>query len=198
MPDRKLLLDLDRTLFNTPLFIRTLWDWIEKTYGVDAATSRKNMKSYFRYVGDMYDYDFFRHIAELGINTDDVVRRALHDFKAEVFIYSDVAAFLKNTMDIDRAILTFGNDDYQQFKLSFCPELAGMSVHTTRSYKSEYIKKYWPSTPTILVDDKLLVGTLPNNTNFIHIDRVQTRPVIEHDTYVSVHSLADIKQEWLL
>jgi hypothetical protein len=198
LPERKLLLDLDRTLFDTPLFVQTLWGWIGKTYTIDAVASRENMKSYFSYVGDLYDYDFFSHVTELGIDTKDLVSRALHDLKGEDFIYNDVETFLENTANHDRAILTFGNDSYQRFKLSFCPVLKDIPVHTTQLHKSEYIQDSWSAQPVVLIDDKLLDGTLPDDTHFIQIDRSQGVAVVDHGTYKSVPLLTDIKKEWLL
>ena len=193
---RKLLIDLDRTLFDTTLFVQTLWDWIEQTYGVNAESSRHGMKQYFTYVGEMYNYDFFKHIADLGIDGNDLTRRAQAEL-AGLFIFDDVAEFLGTTRDLDRAILTFGADNYQQFKISLCPELKGLDVYMTQGFKHEYITEHWPDQPTLLIDDRLLEPALPSVTQFVLIDRAQTSHVVEHGNYRSINSLVAFHEKWL-
>lgn len=192
----KLLLDLDRTLFDTDLFVGTVWSWLGKTYGVDVQAASAGRSSYYHYVDDMYDYDFFRHITDLGIDKQDVIKYARHELKTS-FIFPDVEPFLEFTSDLDRAILTFGNEPYQSFKLSFCPQLLDLSVNMTLEHKSAYIQAHWPGSPTVLIDDKLLAGTLPDTTRFIQLNREQDIPVIEHENYKIVNSLAHIRKEWL-
>lgn len=191
-----LLIDLDRTLFDTTLFVQKLWDWIEQTYGVDAEASRYGMKQYFTYVGEMYNYDFFKHISELGIDGKDLTRRAQAELTG-LFVFDDAPEFLKATKDFDRAILTFGADNYQQFKVSLCPELSGLEVHKTQGYKHEYIETHWPNQPTLLIDDRLLEPALPSVTRFVLIDRTQQQPVIEQENYRSINSLLSFQKEWL-
>lgn len=193
---RKLLVDLDRTLFDTTRFVQTLWDWIEQTYGVNADAARYEMKQYFTYVGEMYNYDFFQHIHELGIDGEELVKRAQAEL-TESFVFGDVAEFLQSTAGLDRAILTFGANNYQQFKISLCPELSGIEVHMTQGFKHDYIKTHWPDQPTLLIDDRLLEDNLPTITRFILIDRAQARPVIDQGNYQSIDSLSSFRKEWL-
>jgi beta-phosphoglucomutase-like phosphatase (HAD superfamily) len=193
---RKLLIDLDRTLFDTTLFVQTLWDWIEQTYGISADASRYEMKQYFTYVGEMYNYDFFKHIADLGIDGNDLATRARAELTGS-FAFDDVVEFLRATKDLDRAILTFGADNYQQFKISLCSELSGIDVHMTQGFKHDYIETHWPDQSTLLIDDRLLEEALPSVTRFILIDRTQKQPVIEQGNYRSVNSLAQFDIEWL-
>lgn len=193
----KLLLDLDRTLFDTDLFIRTLWTWIGQAYGVDIQAARANQGTYYRYVGDMYDYDFFRHIQDLGIDKQDLITRVHQELKQSHFLYPDVAAFLELTHDLDRAILTFGNEPYQSFKLSFCPQLLELPVYMTLEQKPGYIQAHWPDIATTLIDDRLLAGSLPSTTTFIQLNREQELPMIEHDSYRAVNTLELVRKEWL-
>lgn len=193
----KLLVDLDRTLFDTPTFVQALWEWIGQTYQIDAQAARNDMRAHFSYVEDMYSYDFFAHIAEIGIDKADLIKRAREHFANTTFLYDDAPDFLTHTAEFDRAILTFGEQTHQQFKLMFCPELDDIPIHHTMRPKREYIEEHWPGEPVTLIDDKLLVGKLPETTRFIHVDHEQERPVIKHDGYISVNSLASIQKEWL-
>lgn len=193
---RKLLLDLDRTLFDTTLFVQTLWDWIEQVYGVDAEASRYGMKQYFTYVGEMYNYDFFTHIRELGIDGAELTKRAQAELTGS-FVFDDVEEFLQTTKDLDRAILTFGADNYQQFKISLCPELSGLEVHMTQGFKHDYIKTHWPDASTLLIDDRLLEEGLPSVTQFVLIDRAQAEPTVDQGNYRSINSLSSFQEEWL-
>jgi len=199
MPDApgKLLLDLDRTLFNTGLFIEMLWPWIGSAYGIDVVEAKARSGDYVRYVGDMYDYDFFSHMTVLGIDAQQLMGRAQQELGKTSFVFDDVQLFLDSVQVFAPAILTFGNEPYQSFKLSFCPQLASLPVYSTLVHKNDYILEHWPNQPTVLVDDKFLAGSLPAATTFIHLDRSQAVPVIEHDIYCSVRSLTDIRQEWL-
>lgn len=192
------MLDLDRTLFDTPQFVQTLWEWIGQTYELDdAQMAKESGKAYYTYVEDMYSYDFFAHIAELGINNADLIQRARQDFSDRTFIYEDVPDFLAMTAGLDRAILTFGEKTYQQFKLMLCPELNDFTIYSTMRPKREFIEAHLPDQQVILIDDKLLANDLPETTRFIHVDRQQEQPVLEHQEYVSVNSLSFIKKEWL-
>lgn len=193
----KLLIDLDRTLFDTPRFVQTLWEWIGQAYEIDAEAARANQQIYFTYVEDMYSYDFFAHIAELDIDGADLTQRAREHFAGTTFLYDDAPDFLAMTADMDRAILTFGEKKYQDFKLMFCPELNGLDVYNTMRPKREFIRANYPDQSVALVDDKLLVGALPENTRFIHVDHGQAQPAVEYDQYVSVNSLSSIQKEWL-
>jgi hypothetical protein len=173
-----------------------LWEWIGQAYHLDdAQTAKESGKAYYTYVEDMYSYDFFGHIANLGISKSDLITRAHEHFAAVTFLYDDVLDFLAMTAERDRAILTFGEKTYQQFKLMLCPELHGITVHNTMRPKREYIQEHLQAQPVILIDDKLLVHELPKTTRFIHVDRKQVQPIIMHGTYIAVNSLASIKKE---
>lgn len=198
MPDApKLLLDLDRTLFDTGLFIEILWPWIGSAYGIDIAQAKARSGDYVRYVGDMYDYDFFSHMAALGIDGQQLIGRAQTELGGTSFVFDDVQPFLDSIQTLEPAILTFGTESYQSFKLSLCPQIASLPVYSTLVHKNDYILEHWPDQPTVLVDDKFLAGSLPLTTTYIHLDRGQAVPVIEHDIYYSVRCLTDIRQEWL-
>jgi len=195
----KLLIDLDRTLFDTASFVDSLWSWMAAEYGVDSEKERERGKQqFYNYVGDMYDYDFFAHIQDLGIDKDDLDKQVRQVLRPS-FEFPDVEEFLERTADADRAILTFGNEPYQSFKLSFCPQLLGlMPVYMTTQSKPGYIESHWPGEPTILIDDKQLAGTLPETTRFIHLDRMQEASIVEREGYLAVNSLAAISRERLV
>lgn len=196
MPEyRKLLLDLDRTLFDTMTFADTLWSWLEQAYDIDA-TERAHMREFFRYVGEMYDYDFFAHMQSLGMDRQDVTLRAQQELDRAAFVYPDVDAFMDQTAELDRAILTFGNEPYQSFKLSFCPQLLELPVHITSGLKSQYIRENWPDGNVVLIDDKLQTDW-PAIAKFIQLDRTQDAAIIEHDGYMTANSLTHVKKEWL-
>jgi hypothetical protein len=144
----------------------------------------------------MYNYDFFRHIRELGIDGEELTKRAQAELSRS-FVFDDVVEFLQATKDMNRAILTFGANDYQQFKVSLCPELSGLEVHMTQGFKHDYIKMHWPDEPTLLIDDRLLEDNLPSVTRFVLIDRTQTEPVMDRGNYQSINSLLSFKKEWL-
>ena len=125
-PDPVRLFDFDRTLFDTGRFVEWLWGCLAMTYGIDAAVEKQRAKEFYDYDGEWYDYRFFDHIASLPAiaePVDDFCQRC-RDNAPEDFLFPDAAGVLG---DID-GILTFGNEAYQRFKLSFAPRLKDMPV----------------------------------------------------------------------
>lgn len=189
MPEQLLLLDFDRTLFDTARFVERLWNWLAKHYGIDAEHEKSRVAEFSHHVGDMYSYDFFGHVAALAIDGQSISRRAHQELADENFLYPDASAALV----LSPQILTFGNEPYQRFKLDFCPELADIKSTIIEEPKELFIARTLPDTPVVLVDDKLL-RTLPPNLRFVHLDRQQTSDIIDHDKYVSIKSLEHLRR----
>lgn len=195
------LYDFDRTLFDTTRFFEWIWTFLEETYGIDSAMEKERARDYYTYAGDLYDYQFFRHIASIRTITDSaevVHRRALENQPAS-FLFPDINSVLD--MVEEGRILTYGNAPYQQFKLSFCPELKSVPTDIILIDKGAYISEHYDAAQSIvLVDDKQLAATLPGNVTFIRLDREQGPPYKEHADYISIAALdvlPDIKRRFV-
>lgn len=191
-----LLVDFDRTLFDTGRFVTAWWQWMAAEYDVNPSEEIGRIEEYFNFVGEWRNYDFYRHLHDLELpgTVDEVCARGRAALQGESFLFPDAAAVvgLKNERSIE--IVTFGNQPYQSYKLSFCPELEGWSKHIIEVEKGDFIRDYYHERPTILVDDKMLAGTLPRTTRFIHLDRSQEEVLIPHNDYHSIKSLVSLKE----
>jgi len=162
-------MDLDRTLFDTRLFFERIWSYAAGLYGLDAETEMKRSKQFYDMYGESYDYRFFDHLRAAvgpGFDQEDFARGAAGKLSGQ-FLYEDVTDELVGMI---HAILTFGNQEYQTFKLSFCPELSGIRSHIVLEPKGEYIAKNFAKA-TLLVDDKDLSDEIVAPARFVRIDR---------------------------
>lgn len=162
-------MDLDRTLFDTDRFIEGVWSYAGELYGLDIEAERLRAKQFYDMYGNSYDYRFFDHLRDcVGADFDqeDFVRGAKRALSGQ-FLYADVTP---QVIDIIHAILTFGNTQYQMFKLSLCPELEGIDYHIVLEPKGAYISRTFP-VPTLLVDDKDLKGECVPPAYALRIDR---------------------------
>ncbi len=184
-------MDFDRTLFDTDRFVGKLWEFIATEYGPQAAICRQDAKQYLTYVGDLYDYDFFAHLESIEAITDDdqafvaKAKAALSDD----FLYDDARSVIPA---ID-TILSFGNSPYQEFKLSFCPELANIPTTLVLMPKGQYIKQHYDSRPTVLVDDKAIASEIEPPAMFIQLDRSQLAPAVQKEDYWLINSLEAVE-----
>lgn len=184
-----LLVDFDRTLFDTGSFVEALWSAIADQYGVDKERQLARAKQFYEYRGQWYDYDFYRHVSTIPELPQDMAafETTMHTrLRDDVFLFPDAAGLI----DAIDAIVTFGNEPYQRFKLSFCPQLRGLTCHIIQTGKGDFIARQFGHQPTVLVDDKRLETELPPSVQFIHLDRSQREALIAHEAYASVNSLA--------
>ena len=186
-----LLIDFDRTLFDTAAFVDELWEYLARSYHVATPEEQARATQFYQYIGEQYDYYFFDHMASIsGVPPAEVLVHELKEaFKDKNFLFSDVNAILPA---VD-AILTIGNQPYQEFKLSLCPLLATIPRHIVQATKGLYITQTFGLQPTVLIDDKQQQN-LPASTTFIHLDRSQSEPVIRKEGKISIVSLQYYQQ----
>ena len=178
MPERRLVLaDLDRTLFDTSRFVHDVWALAGREYGIDAEAERLRAPSFYQFYGDWYDYQFFDHLADVIGDTFDrtvFIAKAQRELSG-AYLFDDVTP---DIIDLIDAIVTFGNQTYQSFKLSLCPQLDGIERHIILAMKGEYIAQTFTA-PTVLIDDKAIGAEILDPGLFIRIDRTAEG---EHDT----------------
>lgn len=169
MPKPLLLMDLDRTLFDTALFFERVWDHASARYGLDAEAEKAKASQFHRMYGDMYNYRLFDHLRSSvgpGFEPDSFISGAVSEL-AGLFVYPDVTPRLMERVD---AILTFGDRDEQMFKLALSPALQGVQVHAVLEPKGGYISRTF-DVPVVLVDDKDILDEIRPPATFIRIDR---------------------------
>jgi hypothetical protein len=185
--------DLDRTLFQTGRSDE-LWDMIGALYPeIDAQTAYQDRSQYYRYVGDQYYHDMSAQLQALGLEPEQVYeqlqRSELADGRFEYEYCHELLTNLQTQADI--RVLTFGADDYQRFKASLCPSLAGIPIITTTRLKAEVLEdseqECW------LVDDKPIGDELPGNVSFVQVS-LEGAPVAPDTIWPVKHSLAEVDQ----
>ncbi len=169
MPKLLVLSDLDRTLFDTARFFDNIWEFASRTYGFDVEQERARAPEFFRYTGDLYDYRFFEHLrssAGAAYDEADFIAKAQAKLGG-TYLYDDITPEAIRLID---AIVTFGGEEYQSFKLSLCPEHDGIDRHIVLQSKGEYIHDTFDR-PSVLIDDKHLENEILPPATFIWIDR---------------------------
>lgn len=196
MTERLLLVDFDRTLFDTSRFAEAWWRWAAERYRIDIARELGRMEEYFNYVGQWRSYDFYRHVAELSLDqpVDQVLEEARLALAAQDFTYPDAGAVFKLRTQRPIELVTFGNQQYQSYKISFVPALADWTKHITEVDKADYLRVKFGSAPLILVDDKDLTAELSTNVDFIRLNRRQTESVSRQGRTTSISSLKFLEE----
>lgn len=196
MTERLLLVDFDRTLFDTSRFAEAWWRWAANRFEIDIAAELGRMEEYFNYVGQWRSYDFYRHVAELGLgrSADQVLDEARLALADQDFTYPDAKAVFDLKARRDMELVTFGNQRYQSYKISFVPALAGWIKHITEADKADYLRSKFGTAPLTLVDDKDLSTELSANVDFIRLNRRQDKPVVRRGRTTSINSLKFLEQ----
>lgn len=194
MTDRLLLIDFDRTLFDSGRFIAAWWSWLGQRYGLSAEQELSRIDDFYSYVGDWRNYDFMSHLASLQLPTtvEQVMTDGRQALTGQDFLYSDARRLLARVADREVRIVTFGNAAYQRYKLSFCGDLDHLPVDIIEEDKADYVTRRYGDRSVVLIDDKLLDG-LPSSIHFVHLDRSQARPIQHHGGHDSVNGLDQLE-----
>ncbi len=190
-----LFVDFDRTLFDTAVFSDQLWRAMSRRYGIDPEVAKGESKAYFRYLGTLYDYDFFSHMRQTTGLSDGAIEAAVReDLAHQQFLYADSdEVFAWQRAGYDVRILTYGNEPYQRLKLGFAPQLLQkLPVVIIRERKADYLASAHAEQLGWLVDDKP-DQRLPNGFKEIHLDRTAELPVNNGCGYVIVNSLTHVR-----
>lgn len=178
--------DFDRTLFDTAKFIDVRDGVLKKEFGIEL--TNEDTLNFYQYVDDLYLYDFYDHMAKLGLTSDDVDKR-LKPAMTQVcqsFVYDDAREIVDV---IDFKILTFGQVGYQSFKFEFAPELEGIEKIVVFEHKDEYIVRQHGEDRVVLVDDKIDASRQHHTIDFIHLDRQGAQSMWQDETGLHISSL---------
>jgi hypothetical protein len=171
-----IVLDFDRTLFDTQLFNEWLADEIAIRSGRSVGEVLKQAKEeFYVYNGDLYYYDIPGQIeavfgSEAPKQLAAIKKKALSH---KSFIFSDVQRLFGALQKLGIVtILTYGIDGAQQFKLSLCPLFIDTPVIIVQTPKGPHLAANFDSTKRcIFVDDKDTHGELPDWVEFYHLRR---------------------------
>src|ERR1700741_489375 len=139
MKDQLIILDFDGTIFNSALFYQDMRNTLEITFGINAATFKSNQKRFM--LASDHSYDFFAHVRDLGLDKSEVSALLREKLGPTDYLYPDVLSFLKKHQSLQTEILvvTVGVDDWQNFKLSFCPAINHLTQHVLHVHKGAHL-----------------------------------------------------------
>lgn len=171
-------LDFDETLFHHYLFIEWFDDFAQKKFGVKPGTFAKELDSYHDVIDDTHR--IYRHVDHFEQATGKSwsyvsaeVENACH-LEGRDFCYDDAHETINWLVENDYKlrILTYGNGDYQRYKIKLCPVIRAhnLPVHVVSQPKRDFLKRNFADHKGILVDDKYPLG-IDEPWQHIWIDR---------------------------
>lgn len=193
---RQVYLDLDRTLFDTPLFSEAVIAAFETLYNVPAKEFQAQMPQFYVQHGAMQYYDFYGHVRMLGYDPHDVSERLRPLLTGHDFLYADAHRFLKVLADssLKVSILSYGPENYQNFKFSLLRELQHVPFIATLQFKQDYLVSQ-SQVPSVIIDDKIVAPLPPWCSQFL-IDRTAAVQKSQEDERLwRINSLAVVETE---
>ncbi len=193
------VLDLDRTLFDTNGFMDDTAEALETYFHVDAKKFTRDIPNYYVQTSEnLRAYDMFAHLTDLALNSDAVEDCLLSTLPlttrgANGYLYPDSPRFinfLRNNPEVnDLSILTHGYSRPQGIKIA----LARTVIDDLRSVVTEepkdiYLRANFQDKQGIIVDDKD-IENLPPNIIHALVDRDRTS---KH----GYDSLVTIQKSW--
>ncbi|MCA9330491.1 hypothetical protein KC957_00430 [Candidatus Saccharibacteria bacterium] len=169
-------LDFDETLFDHMSMLAWLDPIMTANYGLKPGQFTAGVDDHHDQIDDVHR--LYRHRDHYGLSgleweviSAEVRARAIAEDVD--FCYPDVHPFLARlaSQDVDVRLLTFGDAEYQLYKIGLCRELAryGLPVIVVDEPKADYLEREFPGGGT-LTDDKYPLG-LPSGWRHELIDR---------------------------
>jgi hypothetical protein len=142
MKERLIILDFDNTIFDSRQFYRDMSMVLQREFGIDAQEFTQEQPQYL--LAEDHSYDFFHHIKARGLKRAEVSLVLRKQLGGGDYLYPDVIPFLETHHDehTEVVILTVGVEDWQRFKLSFCPSLAHLVHHIISVHKGTHLAKH--------------------------------------------------------
>ncbi len=189
-----LLVDFDRTLFDTDRFTTACWQAITKKYKVDGQAELANVASHYTEISGLKYYNFQSHIAAvLSVPPWKVTEAIRPALKTQNFVYDDAKLLFRWQRKYPVRILTFGATWHQQYKLSFAPQFKDIPVDITLQPKGKFIAEKFKGSTGWLIDDKYN-GGLPDGFTEIHLVRTAQTPIEKNDGKITVNSLKSVQE----
>ncbi|MGH7158263.1 MAG: hypothetical protein ACREGD_04325 [Candidatus Saccharimonadales bacterium] len=190
-----LLLDLDRTVFDTNAFMHDVAAALGSGFGVDAASfSQQIPQFYVQGQGNLQHYDLFGHMASLGLATDQAKAHLLEALVGNNYVYDDVPPFLdflaQTVQPAVKEIWTHGEQNCQELKYALAPELGGLALVTMLGSKAQNLNVRFPGQTVMIFDDKKIEGLQPSSRHVL-VAR-DTDPLPEG----AYRSFAEVQEHW--
>ncbi len=200
MNELNVFIDFDETLFNHYAYL----DWAEqflKKFGMSPGAYRKTVDAFHTNMGEKLRlYNHEEHIfsasgkkwsyisgefeRELARNNHDFCYEDTHDFLHEI---------MKSPYDV--RILTYGNGEYQRYKIKTCKTLGGLHipVHVVTQPKREFLAENFSKSPGVLIDDKYPLN-LPKGWTHFWINRATELNKPKYDKNTNAVAISSLSQ----
>lgn len=178
-----LAIDFDETLFDYRAYVEWVDGRLSSEYGMPTGNFVGTMDEFHDTVHDnglarlrMYRHrDHAKHAT--GQDWPVLIGQIelLLSQSGKHFCYPDSHEFVLSALQAgfeQVRLLTYGNDEYQRFKISLCPVMRGLFVDIVDRPKADFLRENYgdPSIQGILVDDKAPLG-LPENWQHVWLNR---------------------------
>jgi hypothetical protein len=187
-----LFLDFDETLFNHYSYL----DWVDtflEQYDVPKGAFSEKVEQYHKVIEEnLRLYDHNGHMENVAGRSwsflSGEIEHMLEEDRPD-FCYPEVHEFLRKVKEggYKPRILTYGNGEYQRYKIRSCRILSEMRlpIHVVNEAKGVFLKREFPEGEGILIDDKGPLN-LPANWQHMWIRRKDTltEPVREDQAIV--------------
>jgi hypothetical protein len=196
-----LLLDLDRTLFDTSAFLDAIIETVLPSmcdYDVDYI--RAQFESQRAGSGTLlYELDYSVIFSALEVTAEQFTQNTLAMLTPDQFVYDDAKKLFDwlttQNMVPNTKVLSFGSKEIQELKFALSPYLKSVPLLTTLSYKREYIATNFRGETGYLIDDKF-GQQLPNGWVEIHLARDASKNLVTklEDSVWRIQSLTGAEQ----
>jgi hypothetical protein len=193
MSEPLVIIDLDRTLFETDRFFDDFCRCLEEHFHVDVGKIQAEYRDFYEHgENDLRHYDFFRHLATIGLKASDneVEERLIEALSSNGYLYDDAEPFLDflKPHNLEVLILTYGEERFQRLKYRCVPALGGYAFTSTLRPKPEYIANNFVGRVGVIVDDQS-IPDVPEGFQSVWLQRGHRG----EDVY---SSLDDVRSHW--
>jgi hypothetical protein len=169
-----LLIDLDRTIFDTNSF----FEFVIEAFTSEFAVSKQEVDKHLHLLAvgatnHLRHTDFAQLLTELHINSERFYAYIAQATSPNQFILADAVPFLEwahRQDEFELGILSFGQPEIQTLKIEISPLVSSLHRMIIMTRKNDYIVDAFADRQGILVDDKP-DQNLPVGWVEIHIDR---------------------------
>jgi hypothetical protein len=172
----RLLFDFDETLFDHIAMLTWLDRTMAEQYGLEPGEFAASIDEHHTQLDEIHRlYRHREHYGMSGLDWVDVSPQIAEMIAEQEldFCYPDVHPVLGRVAasGVDVGLLTFGDEEYQLFKIAQCRELEryNFPIYVVREPKRDFLAREFPGGGT-LVDDKFPLG-LPETWSHVLIDR---------------------------
>ncbi len=197
-----LFLDFDGVLFNYVDMVGWIDDFMVERFTIESGAFAGTLSDYYdsRDADSHNIYQFRQHIEAISGRSWSFVSgeidKAIQQKQMD-FCFDDVhgtVVQMKNEFP-DVRILTYGDGEFQRFKMGLCRKLGQLCVpvHVVSELKADFLRREFTEGKGVIVDDKPL-RNLPENWSQVLMCRPELAPI--NDTTLTDDAVSSLHQAY--